>query len=366
MHIAIAQPRLSYFVGGAEVVAAEHSRGLVERGHRVTVITTKMDRSELYAKVLRARVETVEVRLPASIQAVVPGENRWRWYAESLAFVREAEKILDSLDFDVLATHFAIDGLLALFTDRPSILHLHGEATKPSFGAKIALERSDLLLAGSQSVADYWIKVRPAIASKLRLLRNGVDIATRPALGTRQDYDVLFLGRLIRNKGVQDLIRAVAELKSRGSIISVAVVGDGPYAAELRSLAVQLGVEDTFHFLGLVAESEKDRLFGTARMFVVPSLGREPVLLTTLEAAAAGMPLIVTSAGGSLEFAQDGRNALVVSPANPLALAAAIERLLSDPQLASQIAAGAFDDVRGWSWPERVSEVEAHYRSVLT
>ena len=175
---------------------------------------------------------------------------------------------------------------------------------------------------------------------------------------------VLYYGRLVHEKGVHDLLAAVARLRRRYPGIRVVVAGTGPKATELRELARRLRLGRSVAFGGFVPDAEIAALAAAADCAVVPSV-YEPFGLVALEAAAAGTPVVVSDVGGLREFVADGRTGLRFPAGDPAGLADAVGRLLADPGLGRRLVAEArlvLDRDHAWS---RVAErtVEVYRRA---
>ena len=145
---------------------------------------------------------------------------------------------------------------------------------------------------------------------------------------------VVSAGRLDRLKRFDLLVRAVAE--SRGGLRAV-VAGDGPERGELERLAGELGVADRVGFPGFVADEEMARLYrGCRAVWYAPF--DEDYGYVTVEAMRCAKPVVTCAdAGGVLEFVRDGETGFVCPPGSPRAAAAALDRLLADPDLARRL-----------------------------
>jgi glycogen synthase len=120
-----------------------------------------------------------------------------------------------------------------------------------------------------------------------------------------RNQDLVFLGRLVSDKGVSLLISALSQLKSRGLTPNLTIIGSGPEETNLRQQAKKLGVFDQVSFSGVKLDQELAELLNTHKIMVVPSLWEEPFGIVALEGIACGC-VVVGSDGGGLKDAIGG------------------------------------------------------------
>jgi glycosyltransferase involved in cell wall biosynthesis/ribosomal protein S18 acetylase RimI-like enzyme len=169
---------------------------------------------------------------------------------------------------------------------------------------------------------------------------DGCDLANlRRQMGAGpRDVLILSPARLVEEKGLAYLIEAVALLPRSTPGYRVAIAGDGPARARLERLARDRGVSDTVRFLGF--RDNVGDLLAASDIVALPSL-REGLSISLLEAMAAGKPIIATSIGSHRVLAAQAEMARLVPPANPTALADAIEQLAHDPELMRNLGTAA-------------------------
>jgi glycogen synthase len=158
---------------------------------------------------------------------------------------------------------------------------------------------------------------------------------------TLPDKDLIFVGRLVSDKGADVLIRSMSALENRGLIPELTVVGDGPERFHLEKLTESLGLEDRITFAGAKPQPDVARLLRQHKILVVPSLWNEPFGVVALEGIACGCVVIGTSGGGLPEAIGDC--GLTVPNGDAEALALGIERLLTEKGLAEHLRARASD-----------------------
>lgn len=205
----------------------------------------------------------------------------------------------------------------------------------------------DMYIAVSHAAADHLIATKRVPKSKVRVIHNGRDLdrfapadanrraATRAALGLGDQPACLTLARLDDQKGHRHLIDALAILARRWPKLVALLAGEGPLEPALRAQCAALGLADRVRFLGY--RRDVPELLEAADLVILPSL-YEGLPLVAIEALAAGRPMVATQVDGTPEVVIHERTGLLAPPANPAALAAAIDRLLGDPALASRLA----------------------------
>jgi len=145
---------------------------------------------------------------------------------------------------------------------------------------------------------------------------------------------VLCCGRLDRperRKGVEELLRAWPEVRSRRPEARLSIVGDGPDRARLEALVGELGLRDGVVFMGIVSEAVKESELARCQVFALPGQ-REGFGLVYVEAMRFGRPCLVGSDAGP-EVARPGRESLSVDPRSTSEVAAVLVRLLEDEAL---------------------------------
>ena len=259
---------------------------------------------------------------------------------------------------------------------QPDVIHIHspyplGEATNWLLGqakATIITHHSDIIrqrtllrfygpmLRRVLQAADRIIATSPRyiesspwlypVREKCRVVPLGVDLARFTPVDQVQTgpLHLLFVGRLRYYKGVDTLLRALPQVPS----VCLSLVGTGPMQAEWNQLARTLGLSERVTFAGEIDDPDLPAWYRQADLFVLPANARSEAFGTVLlEAMASGLPCITTELGtGTSWIVQDGVTGLVVPPADPLALAQAINRLVHNESLRRQMGQAALARVR--------------------
>ena len=152
----------------------------------------------------------------------------------------------------------------------------------------------------------------------------------------------LFLGRLVPQKGPQWILKALMKVDVP---VKLDIGGEGPLRAQLEYECKKHGLQHRVQFHGWLSQERVKALLANSRAVIVPSLWHEPAGLVTLEAAAAGRPVIASRVGGVPEYALD-EYSILVNPGDTLQMAAAISRLAKDPERAARMGECALRNAR--------------------
>jgi glycosyltransferase involved in cell wall biosynthesis len=145
-----------------------------------------------------------------------------------------------------------------------------------------------------------------------------------------RDKDIVFMGRLIPEKGCDVLLKALGQLKSRGIRPTLTVIGDGPERKALEELTANLGLQEQVKFLGTLREGRGETV-ARHRVMVVPSTWSEPFGVVALEGIASGCAIVASSLGGLPDAV--GPCGLYFQNGDVDGLAEALERVLTDDSL---------------------------------
>ena len=233
--------------------------------------------------------------------------------------------------------------------------------------SRLMLRLAHYVLANSEAAAAGMRqggRVRPG---HLVVVPNGVDTARFGSLeGAAAARRVRVFGTVTNlrpEKGLTDLVRAAALLRSRYPEIGLVIWGEGPLRAELEGLIGSLGLDHVVQLPGHAHDAE--RALSTMDAFILPSLS-ESCSNSLLEAMAAGLPVIASRTGGNPELVLDGSSGLLVRPGDPADLARAMAHLMDNPAAATALAAQAFQRARiKFSLATMLAGIDALYVSAL-
>ena len=308
---------------------------------------------------VRARGVEVEVVAPTSFRdfgiaygSGIVGNLRARpWLvlfvpAMLAAFARAARRA--ARDADLVHAHWLPTGAVALATGKPTIVQLWGTdvelARRAPWLARAVLRRARLVICPSQALA---VAARELGARELRVIPSGVDVPEE--VGEEADPpEVLFAGRLSREKGILELVEAMRGLDGARLVVA----GDGPLRDRVPGA------------LGFVSHEELERLYERASVVACPS-HREGFGVVCAEAMAHAKPVVAGAVGGVLDLVVDGETGLLVPPRDVEALRAALERLLGDRDLRRRLGAAARGRARRhFSWDAATDALLDAYAAV--
>lgn len=183
----------------------------------------------------------------------------------------------------------------------------------------------------------------PRYWERFHVVRCGIDLDAFPLRKPRPMRPVpriVIVGRLSPEKGHGILLDAVAELARIGVSVEVEIIGDGPFADAIRLQETALGIEDRVIHSGELHPEEVARRLAEADIFCMASFS-EGLPISLMEAMAVGVPVVTTWISGIPELAVNEVTAMTVAPGNSAALAAAIKRLVEDPELCARLVPAA-------------------------
>jgi glycosyltransferase involved in cell wall biosynthesis len=235
------------------------------------------------------------------------------------------------------------------------------EATMGRFIAR----RSSHLIAVSQAVAHHAQRLGGG-GKGVTVIPNGVDPRTFSPNGKHVEggSTVLFVGRLVPNKGPKTLLSSIPLVLKRHPQARFLIAGDGPMRSKLEGEARRLGVDGAVEFLG--TRRDVPDLMRRADVFVRPSF-MEGMPLTVLEAMASGLPVVATPVGGTPELLEDGIHGRLFPVGDQVALADSLTGILNDSEGGREMGRrGRALVEHSYPWDRVVEETEAVYNQVVS
>ena len=372
MKIHYVAPHFHPEIGGVEDHVLRLGRYMVDRGHEVTVHTSR-------ESITRGLLPQQEEMHGIMIRRYMP-EIKLGYYATTFRPSMGEGDILHCHGYAFLPNDFSVrhyrGRMGVVFTTHHGV-----RMTPPNLRGRVlrriydnyglgTLRESDMVLTSSDADRN-WLLERRIPARKVSVVPDGIsDDAFLPgdkgaaARHGLQNY-VMFLGRVHREKCIDHLFRAVAKLGRRD--LMVAVVGpDEGAMGDLHQVAERVGILPSVRFLGRVSQEDKKGLLAGCRVLVLPSL-YEAQGLVILEAWAQGRPVVASRVGGVPDMIREGENGVMYEWGNVDQLAGLIARVLDDHALAANIGSrGMATAGQHYRWSSVAGRIEGIYIRVLS
>ncbi|UNC93261.1 glycosyltransferase family 4 protein [Candidatus Contubernalis alkalaceticus] len=213
---------------------------------------------------------------------------------------------------------------------------------------------------------------------KISVIYNGVDIENyqanvskeavksfRNQFASPEEKIVFFVGRLVKEKGVQVLLEAAPQILNYHPKTKFVIAGKGPMMNDLRNKALDLGIAERVIFTGYVDDDTRNLLYASSDAAVFPSL-YEPFGIVALEGMATRTPVIVSDTGGLSEIIEHNVDGLKAFVENPISLADNILKVLMDEKTAKRLSQTAYRKVTDhFSWMGIARKTVTVYEEVL-
>lgn len=372
-------------VGGYEKNIYELSKRLVQSGYSIDIVTCNTESASLLEEMDGILIH----RLPSwnMMGGTYPVPK------PSLTTFKIMRKLMKK-DFDLVHTQtrfFSTSLLGAAFASlkRKPLFHTERGTRHSSLKNKLVEYLGKLYdhTVGSSIVrsADKCIGVSASACNFLKhlgaknaiLIPNGVDTDVykrvptdlRQVLGIENALVLVFVGRLIYGKGVQDLIVAFHEIKKDIPKAKLLMVGDGPFRFELQRMVEAAGCSKEIMFLGQKNEQQVIEILSVADVFINPSYS-EGLPTSVMEAAAVGVPIVATNVGGTPEIIENGESGLIIEPGKPEQIVQAVATLIGDCQTVQSELAKKFGEAarlritRDYSWESITTKIVEVYQGI--
>ena len=265
------------------------------------------------------------------------------------AFLKVAQ-ILRDQKVDIIHTHNTqpfVDGTMgALLAGVKTIIHTDHSREYPDkrrymFAEWLMSHFVYKVVGVSEATSKDLIKYEKISPRKVMTIMNGIDGSKfdicidkerkKKELGITNDGPIIGIGvRLMRQKGITYLLKAMPEIVKRYPDITLVIAGEGDCEGRLKKEAGDLGIEKNVLFIG--PRLDIPELLKLFDLYVLPSLW-EGLPIVLLEAMAAGCPVVATNVGGNYMAIQHGENGSLIEPKNPVLLASEVIRVLGDEEL---------------------------------
>jgi len=373
-------------VGGIARVVHDLSKRLIKDGHDVTVVTYRDGNVPYYENDKGVEVYRID-------NYMISPNNFIDWIMQmNFNMISKVNELLAKGEkFDVVHAH---DWLVAYAAktlknsyDIPLVSTIHATESGRNKGIYDETQRyindTEWLLTYESSeviVNSNYMKLELQRLfglpfEKINVVPNGINV--NAFSGVERDYEfrrqyaadnekiILFMGRLVNEKGVQHLIDAMPKVLEHYNDAKLVIAGKGGMLDELREKVEFLGISQKVYFAGYLNSKQVPKMYKCADISVFPST-YEPFGIVALEAMLAGTPTVVSDTGGLNEIINHGVNGMKSYTGNPNSLADSILTLLYDKQLCSEITKNAKQKVKTeYNWTKLAQDTHFVYQKAI-
>lgn len=327
-------------VGGVETGTLDLSKYLVRLGHKSVVVSAGGALvKELEAAGAKHYTLAVNKKSLISIYKLIP----------------ELAQIIKKEEIDIVHARSRAPAWIAYFACRRTkaifITTCHGYYKKHPFSYVMGWAKRVIVL--SNVIARHMIEDFFLPHERIKLVPRSVDLEKfkylDPQTKRKEVFNVGIIGRITPLKGHLHFIKAMARILRLIPHLKIWIVGDAPaskevYKEELQILVRRLGLWHCTEFLG--TQKDIPGILEHLDLVVLATTTHEAFGRVIVEAQAAGVPVVATKVGGVIDIIEDGKNGLLVPPADSASMADAIMRIFKDPQLAKDLAQNAYVKVK--------------------
>lgn len=339
-------------IGGVNTIVHQLTAYLSSKGDQVSIATLKWDLSLEEEELQGHRVFRFPMRSPSGCRTL---KSRiafalllpWTLYRLAQLMKRERIEAVNAHYFSDQVFFFVVLKRVLRFR---LIVSVHGSdvvGPEGPYNVKLLnrwISSIDGLVVCSEALNNAALTDGSPAAQRACVLRNAVDVGEIAIPDSRYDA-VVSVASLIPRKGIDILIRAFSRLAAKFPNWGLWLVGSGELLDPLTRLTRELNCEEQVRFLGGLERQQALSYVAQAKIFCLSS-HREGLPLAIAEAMMLKTPVIATRVDGVPEIVRDGIDGILVKPDSVLELGAALEKLMSDERLASELAANAFARVQ--------------------
>ena len=373
-------------VGGIARVVHDISHRLIKDGHEVTVVTYKEGELPEYENDKGVEVYRVE-------NYMIHPTNFIEWILQlNFNLTAKATEIMNRKGkFDVIHAH---DWLVASSAktlkqafDIPLVSTIHATEAGRNSGIHDETQRyindtewlltyeSTEVIVNSNYMKSHVQGLFGLPFDKINVIPNGINLNN--FTGIERDYDfrrqyamdnekiILYVGRLVYEKGIQNLISAMPKILNGYNDAKLIIAGKGGMLDELRAQVDSMGLSNKVYFTGYLNAKQVQKMYKCADVAVFPST-YEPFGIVALEAMLAGIPTVVSDVGGLNEIVEHGVDGMKSYSGNPNSIADSVLSILYDPQLAQSISKKAKQKVKEeFNWNKIAQDTHYVYEKAI-
>jgi Glycosyltransferase len=334
-----------HIIGGLGTAVTNLSKAYAQNGVHVTVLCRNKGarvNTETRKRLFIVRFPAKSPYFSAKRQQFQPSAIE-KWIGRRA--IRQPDGIhIHSVPFSDVALHFQAKRRIPVVYTSHSLVALengpaHREKRMVAAQQALLLKKADLVTVPSRPERAKLYKMYPYCRGKTAVVYHGIVLSKSVSRASR--HHLLYVGRLVPQKGIEQLLKAVSILIKEGTRVRLDVAGTGAkaYVLHLKRLARKLGISSQVRWLGYRKPNEVRHLYATRGAVVMPSL-EESFGLVALEALASGIPLVSTRSGGLADVVNAAVAQTIPHPSGA-AIARSIRAMLNNKRLTDKrVAAG--------------------------
>lgn len=373
-------------VGGIARVVHDLSKRLIKDGHEVTVVTYKDGDTPAYENDKGVEVYRVEnymihpnnfidwimqlnFNLIAKATEIIQKEGKFDViHAHDWLVANAAKALKNAFDIPIVATIHATEA------GRNSGIHDDTQRYINDTEWLLTYEATEVIV-NSNYMKNHVQGLFGLPFDKINVIPNGINLTNFN--GVDRDYDfrrqyamdnekiILYVGRLVYEKGVQHLISAMPKILENYHDAKLIIAGKGGMLDELKSQAEAIGLSNKIYFTGYLNSKQVQKMYKCADVAVFPST-YEPFGIVALEAMLAGVPTVVSDIGGLNEIVDHGVNGMKSYAGNSNSIADSVISLLYDKQLAANVSKKAKQKVKEeFNWNKIAQDTHYIYEQAI-
>ncbi|MDD5130187.1 MAG: lipopolysaccharide heptosyltransferase II [Candidatus Omnitrophica bacterium] len=327
-------------VGGVETGTVDLSKYLIRLGHKSVVVSA-------------GGALVKELESGGAKHYILPVNKK-----SLISMFKQVPKLVEIIkkeEIDIVHARSRVPAWIAYFACRQTraifVTTCHGYYKKHFFSAVMGWAKRVIVL--SNVIARHMIEDFSVPHERIKLVPRSVDLEKfkyqDPKTKRKEDFNVGIIGRITPLKGHLHFIKAMARISRLVPRLKIWIVGDAPaskeaYKEELQILVRRLGLWHCTEFLG--TQRDIPGILEHLDLVVLATTTHEAFGRVVVEAQAAGVPVVATKVGGVIDIIEDGKNGLLVPPADAKSMAEAIMRIYKDAQFARELAENAYAKVK--------------------
>ena len=373
-------------VGGIARVVHDLSHRMIKDGHDVTVVTYKDGNAPYFEDDKGVKVYRVD-------NYMIHPNNFIDWIMQlNFNMLAKANELISKEGkFDVIHAHdwlvaYAAKALKESY-NIPIVSTIHATENGRNSGIHDETQRyindtewlltyeSTEVIVNSNYMKGELQRIFGLPFEKINVIPNGINLSN--FTGVERDYDfrrqfamdnekiILYVGRLVYEKGIQNLIGAMPKILSNYHDAKLVICGKGGMMDELKQEARNLGIENKVYFAGYCDSKKVQKMYKCADIAVFPST-YEPFGIVALEAMLAGIPTVVSDVGGLNEIVEHGVDGMKSYAGNSNSIADSVLALLFDAKLCSAVSKNAVKKVKElYSWNKIAQDTHYVYEQAI-